>query len=35
MLNDPDPAKSQAVMKTMLGMKKIVISELRAAYDSA
>jgi predicted 3-demethylubiquinone-9 3-methyltransferase (glyoxalase superfamily) len=35
MLDDPDQAKSQAVMKTMLGMRKIVISELQEAYDSA
>jgi predicted 3-demethylubiquinone-9 3-methyltransferase (glyoxalase superfamily) len=32
---DPDPAKSQAVIKAMLGMKKIVVSELQAAYDAA
>ncbi len=35
LLSDPDPAKSQAVMKTMLGMKKIIVSELQAAYDAA
>jgi predicted 3-demethylubiquinone-9 3-methyltransferase (glyoxalase superfamily) len=32
---DPDPAKSQAVMAAMLGMGKIVVSELQAAYDTA
>lgn len=32
---DPDPAKSQAVIKAMLGMKKIVVSELQEAYDAA
>jgi predicted 3-demethylubiquinone-9 3-methyltransferase (glyoxalase superfamily) len=32
---DPDPAKSQAVMRSMLGMRKIVVSELQEAYDSA
>ncbi|MGH9214219.1 MAG: VOC family protein [Acidimicrobiales bacterium] len=32
---DPDAAKAQAVIKAMLGMNKIVVSELQAAYDSA
>jgi predicted 3-demethylubiquinone-9 3-methyltransferase (glyoxalase superfamily) len=35
LVSDPDPAKSQAVMRAMLGMKKIVVSELQEAYDSA
>jgi predicted 3-demethylubiquinone-9 3-methyltransferase (glyoxalase superfamily) len=35
LLSDPDPAKSQAVMRSMLGMKKIVVSELEAAYEEA
>lgn len=35
MVDDPDQAKAQAAMKAMLGMNKIVISELQAAYDSA
>jgi predicted 3-demethylubiquinone-9 3-methyltransferase (glyoxalase superfamily) len=35
LVSDPDPAKSQAVMKAMLGMKKLVVSELQEAYDSA
>ncbi|MGH9249173.1 MAG: VOC family protein [Acidimicrobiales bacterium] len=33
--SDPDPAKSQAVMEAMLGMRKLVVAELQAAYDSA
>ncbi len=33
--SDPDPAKSQAVIRAMLGMKKIGVSELQAAYDAA
>ncbi len=32
---DPDPAKAQAVIKAMLGMRKLVVAELQAAYDSA
>jgi predicted 3-demethylubiquinone-9 3-methyltransferase (glyoxalase superfamily) len=32
---DPDPAKAQAVMRCMLGQRKIVVSELQEAYDSA
>jgi predicted 3-demethylubiquinone-9 3-methyltransferase (glyoxalase superfamily) len=32
---DPNPAKSQAVMKAMLGMGKLDIAELRRAYDAA
>jgi predicted 3-demethylubiquinone-9 3-methyltransferase (glyoxalase superfamily) len=35
LVSDPDPAKSQAVMRAMLGMKKLVVSELQEAYDSA
>jgi predicted 3-demethylubiquinone-9 3-methyltransferase (glyoxalase superfamily) len=35
LVSDPDPAKSQAVMSAMLGMKKLVVSELQEAYDSA
>jgi predicted 3-demethylubiquinone-9 3-methyltransferase (glyoxalase superfamily) len=35
LVSDPDPAKSQAVMKAMLGMRKLVVSELQEAYDSA
>ena len=35
LLADPDPQKSQAVMKAMLGMQKIVVDELQAAYDEA
>lgn len=33
--SDPDPAKSQAVMSAMLGMKKIIVADLQAAYDAA
>ncbi len=35
LVSDPDPAKSQAVLRAMLGMKKLVVSELQEAYDSA
>jgi predicted 3-demethylubiquinone-9 3-methyltransferase (glyoxalase superfamily) len=35
LVSDADPAKSQAVMRVMLGQRKIVISELQAAYDAA
>lgn len=35
MLNDPDPAKANAVMQAMLGMKKIDIAGLKKAYDAA
>lgn len=33
MLNDPDPEKSQRVMKAMLQMKKIDIESLKKAYE--
>jgi predicted 3-demethylubiquinone-9 3-methyltransferase (glyoxalase superfamily) len=33
LLNDPDPAKSQRVMKAMLQMKKIDINTLKQAYE--
>jgi predicted 3-demethylubiquinone-9 3-methyltransferase (glyoxalase superfamily) len=33
MLQDKDPVRSQRVMKAMMGMKKIDIAGLRAAYD--
>jgi predicted 3-demethylubiquinone-9 3-methyltransferase (glyoxalase superfamily) len=35
LLNDPHPAKSQAVMKAMLAMGKIEIEGLRRAYEAA
>ncbi len=35
LLNDPDPVKSQNVMKAMLQMKKIDIKGLEKAYDEA
>jgi predicted 3-demethylubiquinone-9 3-methyltransferase (glyoxalase superfamily) len=34
MLNDPDPEKSQRVMRAMLEMKKIDIAGLQKAYDA-
>lgn len=33
LLNDPDPVKSQAVMQAMLKMSKIVIEDLKKAYE--
>jgi len=33
MLSDPDPAKSQSVMKAMLQMSKIEIAGLKQAYE--
>lgn len=33
MLSDPDPQKSKRVMEAMLKMKKIVIADLRRAYE--
>jgi predicted 3-demethylubiquinone-9 3-methyltransferase (glyoxalase superfamily) len=33
MLSDPDPQKSKRVMEAMLKMKKIVIADLRHAYE--
>jgi predicted 3-demethylubiquinone-9 3-methyltransferase (glyoxalase superfamily) len=35
MIGDPDPARSQAAMRAMLGMKKLVLADLQAAYDGA
>jgi predicted 3-demethylubiquinone-9 3-methyltransferase (glyoxalase superfamily) len=35
MLNDPDPAKSQSVMKAMMKMKKIDIERLKQARQAA
>jgi len=35
LLGDPDPARSQRVMKAMMGMKKLDIAGLRQAADSA
>jgi predicted 3-demethylubiquinone-9 3-methyltransferase (glyoxalase superfamily) len=34
MLGNKDRAKAGRVMQTMMGMKKIIISELQAAYDA-
>ncbi len=33
LMSDPDPAKSEAVMKAMLRMKKLDITTLEQAYD--
>ena len=35
MLTDPDPQKAGRVMQAMLGMKKIIIADLRRAYEGA
>ncbi len=35
LLNDPDRAKSQAVLQAMLKMDKLVIADLQQAHDSA
>lgn len=34
LLNDPDPKKSKAVLQAMLKMNKIVIAELKKAYEA-
>jgi predicted 3-demethylubiquinone-9 3-methyltransferase (glyoxalase superfamily) len=34
MMSDPDPGKAQRVTSAMLQMRKIVIDDLKAAYDS-
>ena len=33
LMGDPDPKKSQAVFQAMMKMKKIVIADLKKAYD--
>jgi predicted 3-demethylubiquinone-9 3-methyltransferase (glyoxalase superfamily) len=35
LLGDPDPARAQAAMKAMLGMRKLVVAELEAAAARA
>jgi predicted 3-demethylubiquinone-9 3-methyltransferase (glyoxalase superfamily) len=35
LMNDPNPGKAHAVMEAMLKMNKIVIDDLRKAYDAA
>lgn len=35
LITDPDPAKSQAAMKSMMGMRKIVVQELEDAVAAA
>jgi predicted 3-demethylubiquinone-9 3-methyltransferase (glyoxalase superfamily) len=32
-MGDPDPVKSQRVMQAMLKMKKIIVADLKAAYN--
>ena len=34
LMNDPNPEKSKAVLRAMLKMNKIVIEDLKTAYDS-
>ncbi len=33
LMGDPDPEKSQRVMQAMLKMKKIIVADLKNAYD--
>jgi len=35
LMSDPDPGKSTAVMQAMLKMNKIIIQDLKQAYDGA
>jgi predicted 3-demethylubiquinone-9 3-methyltransferase (glyoxalase superfamily) len=35
LINDPEPARAAAATKAMLGMRKIVVTELEAAADEA
>jgi len=35
LMSDPNPAKAQAVLQAMLRMNKIVIDDLRKAYEAA
>jgi predicted 3-demethylubiquinone-9 3-methyltransferase (glyoxalase superfamily) len=35
LIDDPDPKRAQAAMSCMMGMKKLVISELEAAVEAA
>ena len=35
LMNDPNPRKSNAVVQAMLGMNKIVIDDLKKAYNAA
>jgi len=34
-MTDPNPKKAQAVMQTMMPMKKLDIAALQSAYDKA
>ena len=35
LMDDPNPARSQAVWQAMLKMKKIIVADLQKAYDNA
>jgi predicted 3-demethylubiquinone-9 3-methyltransferase (glyoxalase superfamily) len=35
LMSDPDPAKSQAVFQAMMKMNRIIIADLKKAYDEA
>jgi predicted 3-demethylubiquinone-9 3-methyltransferase (glyoxalase superfamily) len=35
MMGDPDPAKAQRVVQAMLKMQKIIIADLKKAYDAS
>ncbi len=35
LLGDPDPARSQAALQAMLGMRRLVVAELEEAADAA
>ena len=34
LMGDPDPAKSQRVMQAMLKMRKIIVADLKRAYEN-
>jgi hypothetical protein len=34
-MNDPNPGKAHAVVQAMLKMDKIIIADLKKAYESA
>jgi predicted 3-demethylubiquinone-9 3-methyltransferase (glyoxalase superfamily) len=35
LMNDPNPGKAHAVVRAMLKMDKIIIADLKKAYESA
>jgi predicted 3-demethylubiquinone-9 3-methyltransferase (glyoxalase superfamily) len=35
LISDPDPIRAEAVMKAMLGMKKLIVADLQKAYSEA